>query len=239
MRNPAWTQDELILALRLYLTAPSSPPAKDSKEVRELSHLLRQLHVLLGTQAADTLRNENGVYMKMMNFRAIDPDFTSIGRKGMKAGGKLEKIIWEKYASDPNKLNAAAASIVKAVHSAQDIAGDAANDDPDTAAEEGGIVVRLHKRYERNRTLRRKKISAAKAAGNLNCEVCSFDFEKTFGPIGAGFIEVHHLKPVHLMGGAKRTKLSDLALLCSNCHRMAHRKREPLDLTELRAARGL
>ncbi|MDP6032209.1 MAG: HNH endonuclease [Alphaproteobacteria bacterium] len=32
----------------------------------------------------------------------------------------------------------------------------------------------------------------------------------------------------------ERTKLSDLVLLCSNCHRMVHRKRPWLTVRELR-----
>jgi len=49
-------------------------------------------------------------------------------------------------------------------------------------------------------------------------------------------IEVHHLRPVHTMKPGEKTKLADLALLCSNCHRMAHRGRTPLPLVALIAA---
>lgn len=58
--------------------------------------------------------------------------------------------------------------------------------------------------------------------------MCTFDFAKVYGALGADFIEIHHTKPVAKMKPGSKTKLSDLALLCSNCHRMAHRKREPL-----------
>jgi 5-methylcytosine-specific restriction protein A len=37
-----------------------------------------------------------------------------------------------------------------------------------------------------------------------------------------------------LIASAK-TKLDDLALLCANCHRMAHRNRVPFTIGELRA----
>ncbi|WP_420719722.1 HNH endonuclease [Streptomyces sp. NRRL WC-3618] len=40
---------------------------------------------------------------------------------------------------------------------------------------------------------------------------------------GAGYIECHHVIPLHVAGEGT-TKLSDLALICSNCHRMIHRK---------------
>ena len=38
------------------------------------------------------------------------------------------------------------------------------------------------------------------------------------------------------MQPGSRTKLGDLATLCSNCHRMAHRRREPLCLEEIKLA---
>ena len=98
------------------------------------------------------------------------------------------------------------------------------------------MVVRLHRRDERDPKLIAEKKKAAKAAGALACEVCEFDFGKRYGELGLDFIEVHHVKPVHQMKPGSKTKLADLALLCSNCHRMAHRKRMPLSLVELRAA---
>lgn len=114
-KNPVWSEDELILALQLYLTNPSSPPRKESKEVRTLSNILNKLHQIMGTDAGITLRNENGVYLKMMNFRAIDPDFVAAGKAGMKAGGKLEKTVWEKYAGDKKALSAEAERIKEAI----------------------------------------------------------------------------------------------------------------------------
>ncbi|RZK29449.1 MAG: HNH endonuclease, partial [Hymenobacter sp.] len=76
---------------------------------------------------------------------------------------------------------------------------------------------------------------AAAAAGSMACEVCGFDFEAAYGELGAGYIEVHHTKPVHTLAPGTKTKLADLALLCANCHRMAHRRRFPLPLDSIRA----
>ncbi|WP_267382320.1 MULTISPECIES: hypothetical protein [unclassified Sphingomonas] len=92
-RNPPWSRDELILALDLYLTNPANPPHKSSLAVAELSALLNKLHRLNGVSATPTSRNENGVYLKMMNLRALDPAFTIQGKVGMQLGGKLEKIV--------------------------------------------------------------------------------------------------------------------------------------------------
>jgi 5-methylcytosine-specific restriction protein A len=56
----------------------------------------------------------------------------------------------------------------------------------------------------------------------LSCEVCAFDFARTYGKLGEGFIEAHHILPLAEAGTAT-TKPADLALVCSNCHRMLHR----------------
>ncbi|MEV6744057.1 HNH endonuclease [Streptomyces sp. NPDC051080] len=36
-------------------------------------------------------------------------------------------------------------------------------------------------------------------------------------------MECHHVLPLHVAGEG-HTKLSDLALICANCHRMIHRR---------------
>nr|WP_246602604.1 HNH endonuclease [Falsiroseomonas tokyonensis] len=92
---------------------------------------------------------------------------------------------------------------------------------------EGELIQKTHYRRERNKTL----VKEAKAAfirkhGRLFCEVCHFDFESYYGRMGSNFIEVHHnLRPMHTMDTATVSKISDLAMLCSNCHRIIHRER--------------
>ena len=238
MRNPSWSRDEVILALRLYLTHRASPPDVDHPKNAELVDTLAKLHRLLGTPPSATLRNGNGVFLKMMNFRALDPQYTSQGKAGMKAGSKLDKLVWDQFAADLASLQVEADRITAAIHAAPDTPGYVAPRKEEYEANEGGVIMRLHKRYERDRTLVKRKIEAASAKGLVQCEVCDFDFAVEFGDLGDGYIEVHHLQPVHTLKKRSRTKLSDLALLCANCHRMAHRKRTPLSLDELRAARS-
>jgi 5-methylcytosine-specific restriction protein A len=59
--------------------------------------------------------------------------------------------------------------------------------------------------------------------GSLVCEVCKFDFAQQYGERGQGYIECHHVEPPHI-GGEKARSVKDLALLCSNCHRMINTK---------------
>ena len=72
------------------------------------------------------------------------------------------------------------------------------------------------------------------AASPSHCEACAFDFGRFYGPHGLDYIELHHRTPLHVTGPTK-TRLADLALLCSNCHRMIHRARQWLTVEELSA----
>ncbi|EKS35988.1 hypothetical protein HMPREF9696_02200 [Afipia clevelandensis ATCC 49720] len=90
--------------------------------------------------------------------------------------------------------------------------------------------------FARNAALRD---DAIKAHG-LRCVVCSFDFQETYGEIGTGYIEVHHLHPLSLAAQEAGTVVSltveDVRPLCANCHRMAHRRQPPFSIEELKAA---
>ena len=90
-------------------------------------------------------------------------------------------------------------------------------------AVEGKSRLAIHVRYERNNTLiNRIKENALKANPMLNCEVCGFSFYEKYGELGNGFIEAHHKTPLHESKETKTTK-NDIALICSNCHRMLHK----------------
>ncbi len=54
------------------------------------------------------------------------------------------------------------------------------------------------------------------------CDVCGFDFGRTYGDAGEGFIHVHHLKPLSEIRGEYRVDpIRDLRPVCPNCHAMA------------------
>ena len=235
-RNPTWSRDELILALNLYLLNRTSPPSKNSAEVTKLSKLLNLLHEICGIATQETLRNENGVYLKMMNFRSLDPIFIRDGKVGMTNRGKLEELVWNEFYNFPEKLADEAIKIEQTILNYKE--NKDFNNQSSTLeseeGEEGGVIIQLHKIYERDKKLVKAKKYNAKVRGELWCEVCGFDFFSNYGELGAGYIEVHHLIPVHTIKNMQKTKMSDLALLCSNCHRMAHRKKYPLTLDELK-----
>jgi predicted HNH restriction endonuclease len=203
--------------------------------VIELSELLNRLGHILGYGAAEKFRNANGVYMKMMNFRRFDPEYTSIGRVGLTRGNKDEKSVWLEFSHDKERLIKVANAIRQAVLLAPETVDLSINDEDVVEAEEGRLLTRLHRTRERSRKLvEQRKIKALAEFGRLRCEVCLFDFEEHYGTRGRGFIEAHHSKPIETLVEGSKTKLEDLVLLCSNCHRMVHSERPWLTVDELR-----
>lgn len=90
---------------------------------------------------------------------------------------------------------------------------------------EGKIAYVLHKKRERNpQLIKDAKQMFISKHGRLFCEACKFDFHDTYGDRGIAFIEGHHKKLISEMKDEEKTKVEDVALLCSNCHRMIHRK---------------
>jgi 5-methylcytosine-specific restriction protein A len=79
-----------------------------------------------------------------------------------------------------------------------------------------------------------KKAQVLKTTGSLKCEACDFDFMERYGAIGEGFCEVHHKVPLSSLNEQSETKLEDLAVLCSNCHRMIHRTKPMSGVNEFK-----
>jgi 5-methylcytosine-specific restriction enzyme A len=98
---------------------------------------------------------------------------------------------------------------------------------------EGGVKHYFGKRYERNPDNRRMAIEIH----GMTCLICGFDFEKFYGEHGRGFIEIHHNKPLSSLDEKELINpTTDLSPVCSNCHRMIHRKREQvLSVNEMKS----
>ena len=100
---------------------------------------------------------------------------------------------------------------------------------------EGKVLTRVHKARERSRAaVTKKKAYVLKRMGTLACEACGFDFREVYGDLGDGFAECHHTVPVSELKKGQKTSLKDLSILCANCHRMIHRSRPMLSVSELK-----
>lgn len=230
-RSPNWTRDELILALDLYFRVNPAKINKSHPAVQELSQILNALPNHSSAERAATFRNASGVYMKLCNFLSLDPSYLG---KGLGSYSALDEKVWRDFNHRRDYLTGLAAVLRStAVIGNHELAS--FNQDDVFEAAEGLLVLRLHYSRERNRALvARKKQIVKKAKGCLACEVCGFDFFAFYGPMGEGFIECHHTIPVSSLTTGCVTKVKDLALVCSNCHRMLHRRGLDFSIGDLR-----
>lgn len=108
-------------------------------------------------------------------------------------------------------------------------------EDDESAFPEGRESYKQHRHLERDGTISKKaKAKRLADTGKLECDACGIDFNRIYGSRGYGFIEAHHTVPVSEIKGSMKTKISDLALICSNCHRMLHRGRNLLSVSDLK-----
>lgn len=99
---------------------------------------------------------------------------------------------------------------------------------------EGAKQAVVVNRYERNAAARAICIDS----WGLDCVVCGFNFERAFGSRGAGFIHVHHLKPLSVIGEEYQLDpVKDLRPVCPNCHSMLHASNPAASIEELKTMR--
>ncbi|HYE56738.1 MAG TPA: HNH endonuclease [Chitinophagaceae bacterium] len=236
MRNPAWHRDEIILALDLYFDQNRGSLDKKNPKIIELSNLLRSLPLFAQKPDPEKFRNPNGVTLKLSNFLALDPAYSGTG---MERGSDLDREIFTRFSNNRDELHSIANQI-RQVASNDDLREKVSKVEEDEVSIkesviEGQIIYKLHKIKERDISIvHAKKKQVLVKNGYLDCEVCTFNFERFYGPFGKGFIECHHRTPLSKFKMEVKTKLEDLALVCSNCHRMLHRNINALTLEELK-----
>jgi 5-methylcytosine-specific restriction enzyme A len=214
-RYPDWGRDERILALDLYLSKGQLGPG--NPEVHDLSAILKGMAAGRVDLPTD-YRSESSIALKLGNFAALDPDYSGYGLPHVGAG---DQEVWDEFHEDRPRLTRVSDAVRQLV-----ARGDGAlrgEENGEEFAAEGRLLYRLHVRRERSqRLVFQRKAKSLETHGRLSCEVCGFDFADVFGPQGDGFIECHHRIALSL-GPERRTSQRDLALVCSNCHRMLHR----------------
>ncbi|MEU3746168.1 MULTISPECIES: HNH endonuclease [Streptomyces] len=226
MAQISWVRDELLLACALVVENGWQELRQTDQRVHELSGLLRSLPLHGDAVADPRFRSANSVSRKTTDIATAHPAHTGGSTKG---GKPTQEIVADFVEHEADMMATAKAlrvgiengELCRSPHSANETTPDG-----DTSALEGRLLVRWALYRERDRGLRRRKIKhAQRLRQSLQCEVCSFDFGQTYGPLGVGYVEVHHRLPLHI-SGPRETKLEDLAFLCANCHRMCHRNHE-------------
>ena len=221
-----WAWDELVLACDLVAqNGWASIPKKDLRVIT-LSEFLRNRSD--GVNAA-TFRSVGSVNRKLENIRSMHPTYPGKPTKG----GRLTQQVIDAFIAEAAKMHQLAQDLWSNGSLARPEPG-ATDDDlgeeelESVTAEsfvtaiEGRVIQRLVKVRERDSGLRKEKIAESlKIRGSISCELCNFDFEKVYGELGKGYVEVHHKVPLHFSGKVESTT-TDLILLCANCHRMIH-----------------
>lgn len=77
-----------------------------------------------------------------------------------------------------------------------------------------------HRGYQRKRDqkLKRAAMDAAKGV----CTVCEVDYSKLLGGKGVRVLQVHHKEQLPQYDTPRLNTLSDLAVVCANCHALIH-----------------
>jgi len=226
-------RDETILALGL-LYRHGRPLDDQHPEVIALSTLLRNAALVPAELRQANFRNPDGVALKMQNLRsALDPE------RRLRSS-RMDRQIVEEF---PPGAAVELASLAEVVRSQIEIGGPSPQHVPGDDVEEfpeGRLLTRIHRVRERDPKLRRRLL-ATREGTTLACDACGFSRPRLERSWQESLFEAHHLIPL-AEAAARRTRLSDMALLCACCHRLIHRiaieRRQWVQPQELRKALG-
>lgn len=171
------------------------------------------------------LQRENGISSYQISAKASDATLLPIEQRNFMIpravkGGIGQSNVWYADKPESTELVERALRLVESEGESDRLP----DVDAEATALEGNPRLVAHLMRERSATIIKKKKSEILARdGALCCEVCGFDFARVYGVHGFEFCEVHHLFPLHKSDGIVATELSDLAIVCSNCHRIIHR----------------
>lgn len=220
--NPRWTDDELLLALEVADRREWRAGNKTTPDFVALSRLLRAVNLPGVSTIDETFRSPSSVSLKVSNLVGANRNVPGGMRDSKREIALVEHFLRYRESS----LADAVALRARLASADVDLNARASGWDEEelSVATEGGADYVITLRRERSAPLRQAKIrDVERRGGPIACEACAFDFYRQYGDLGESYIEVHHRTPLHV-SGVTESALADLALLCSNCHRMVHRR---------------
>ena len=108
---------------------------------------------------------------------------------------------------------------------------------------EGITTLKELRQYKTHRRIERTTDNSRKVKRELGytCQACGFNFKNKYGKLSLNkkkeeFIEAHHIRQIQDLpeGEVVEFNIDDFAVLCSNCHRMVHRKNPPYSIDEIK-----
>lgn len=96
-----WTRDQLILAFELYCRIPFQRTKATDPRVKDLARIID--------------RTPASVARKLGNFGAFDPQLAARNISGLTHSSKLDRIVWDEFREDWNRLVVRAHSIRRAL----------------------------------------------------------------------------------------------------------------------------
>ena len=90
MIRRSWTRQELILTFNVYCKLPFGQLHNRNPEIISLATIIK--------------RTPSAVALKLVNFASLDPDLKKRGIKGMSSHSKHDKLIFEEFTNDWERL---------------------------------------------------------------------------------------------------------------------------------------
>jgi len=244
--DPPWTREELILLLHFFTRQDIYAICPKKGLFRGCCISLNNLPFKTRGNQSRRHRDPGTTFMKMMQYARWDPrirakELTSdedatrylsnwedrVVHLGYFTAGhdddlEFQKETYLEFYSDHQRLKGIAKAIrLAAQHLPEAFSADHFEED----FVEGHVLTYVHRKLESDPIAKEaKRQSLSDLSDNLCCEICGFDFSEVYGNVGLRFSEFHHTLPLEELNCTEVAKPENLLSVCSNCHRMLHRK---------------
>ena len=208
MSNASFTRDEVILALDALYSSENEHLNADSKEMAELSALLKRLPIHPFENRRKDFRTPTGIAAQLHRFqRAI---ITGVNKKNV--GLSFFEINYE-FENRHTELHNIASAIRR--NEKYYVTG-FGNSLEDYGFPEGTLLGHLHRIIEAR--------DGAKVEIADHCEICHMKPKLYYQPCGT-FLQSHFLIAPEEMDGKKKYGAECFATVCPTCHAVLHRFR--------------
>src|SRR5690348_1575331 len=93
-KQTAWTRDQQLIALRLYMGTSFGRLHGTNPELVELAHRIG--------------RTPGALAMKACNFASLDPEFRKTNRKGLSGASDADRALWDEFSGNSEAIAAEA-----------------------------------------------------------------------------------------------------------------------------------